>query len=279
MLCWRTASPQIAESNNSLASTQNDDFSGQSCCSSLTLAKEPLRTLTFQTFKMTGGLVRETNSEEQELQQKRAELADLETRLAERELELATFQAELHAFERLYLQVVGMRQQELQRIEAQIEEYIASLLSTHPFQPSGELKQLYRQLAKAIHPDLATEPEARAKRELLMAEANRAYERGDIERLKALFLDWSNDPDSVQGEDLNAELLRTIRQIVQSELRLANIEQNIQSLEQSDLFQLQVKAKHGQQMGRDLLMEMARELDNQIHRAQYRLNELKTRIG
>jgi chorismate mutase len=228
---------------------------------------------------MTGGLVREPNPEEQELQKKRAELAEVETRLAERELELATFQAELHAFERQYLQVVGMRQQELQRIEAQIEAYIACIVSTHPFQPSSELKQIYRQLAKAIHPDLATEPEARAKRELLMAEANRAYECGDIERLKALFFDWSNDPESVQGEDFNAELLRTIRQIVQSELRLANIEQNIQSLETSDLFQLQVKAKRGEQMGRDLLMEMAQELDKQIHRAQYRLNELKTRTG
>jgi uncharacterized membrane-anchored protein len=228
---------------------------------------------------MTGGLVREPNPEEQELQRKRAELAEVETRLAERELELATFQAELHAFERQYLQVVGMRQQELQRIEAQIEAYIACFVSSPSFQPSGELKQIYRQLAKAIHPDLATEPEARAKRELLMAEANRAYERGDLERLKALLFDWSNDPESVQGEDLNAELLRTIRQIVQSELRLANIEQNIQSLEKSDLFQLQVKAKRGHQMGRDLLMEMARELDKQIHRAQYRLNELKTRTG
>jgi uncharacterized membrane-anchored protein len=228
---------------------------------------------------MTGGLVREPNPEEQELQQKRAELADLETRLAERELELATFQAELHAFERLYLQVVGMRQQELQRIEAQIEEYMAYLASNHPFQASNELKQIYRQLAKAIHPDLATEPEARAKREALMAEANRAYEGGDIERLKAIFLAWSNDPESIEGEDLNAELLRTLRQIVQSEQRLANIEQNIQSLEKTDLFQLQVKAKRGKQMGRDLLMEMARELDRQIHRAQYRLNELKTRTG
>jgi chorismate mutase len=228
---------------------------------------------------MTGGLVREPNPDEQELQRKRTELAEIEIRLAERELELATFQAELHVFERQYLQVVGMRQQELQRIEAQIEAYIACFVSTHPFQPSSELKQIYRQLAKAIHPDLATEPEARAKRELLMAEANRAYECGDIERLKVLLFDWSNDPQSVQGEDLSAELLRTIRQIVQSELRLANIEQNIQSLEKSDLFQLQVKAKRGQQMGRDLLMEMARELDKQIRKAQYRLNELKTRTG
>jgi uncharacterized membrane-anchored protein len=228
---------------------------------------------------MTGGLIREPSPEEKELQNKRTELAGLETRLAERELELATFQAELHAFERLYLQVVGMRQQELQRIEAQIEEYMAYLASAHPFQPSSELKQVYRQLAKAIHPDLATEPEARAKRELLMAEANRAYECGDLERLKTLFLDWSNDPESVQGEDLNAELIRTVRQIVQSEQRLANIEKKIQRLEKTDLFQLQIKAKRGQHMGRDLFAEMAHELDQQIHRAQHRLNELKAHTG
>lgn len=225
---------------------------------------------------MTGGLIREPSPEEKELQRKRAQLADLETRLAERELELATFQAELHTFERLYLQVVGMRQQELQRIEAQIEDYIALLAPDHPFMPSSELKQLYRQLAKAIHPDLATEPQARAKRELLMAEANRAYERGDIERLKMLFADWSNCPESVQGEDLSAELLRTIRKIAQSEQRLAHIEQKIQRLEKTDVFQLKIKAKRGQQLGRDLLMEMAHELDQQIHRAQHRLNDLKT---
>jgi uncharacterized membrane-anchored protein len=228
---------------------------------------------------MTGGLIREPSPEEQELQNKRTELADLETRLAERELELATFQAELHAFERLYLQVVGMRQQELRRIEAQIEKYMACLASAQTFQPSSELKQVYRQLAKAIHPDLATEPEARAKRELLMAEANRAYECGDLERLKMLFLDWANDPESVQGEDLNAELIRTIRQIVQSEQRLANIEKKIQRLEKTDLFQLQIKAKTERHMGRDLLAEMSHELDQQIHRAQHRLNELKVHTG
>jgi uncharacterized membrane-anchored protein len=228
---------------------------------------------------MTGGLIREPNPEEKQLQKKRAELADLETRLAERELELATFQAELHTFERLYLQVVGMRQEELQRIEAQIEEYMAFFASEHAFTPSNELKQFYRQLAKAIHPDLATEPEARAKRELLMAQANRAYEAGDLERLKTLFLDWSKDPESVQGEDLSAELIRTIRKIAQSEQRLAHIEQKIQRLEKTDVFQLQIKAKRGQQLGRDLLMEMAHELDQQIHRAQHRLNELKAHTG
>lgn len=229
---------------------------------------------------MTGdGLVREPSPDEKELQKKRTELADLETRLAERELELATFQAELHTFERLYLQVVGMRQQELQRIEAQIEEYMAYLALAPSFKPSDDLKQLYRQLAKAIHPDLATESEARAKRELLMAEANRAYERGDLERLQQLYLDWMNCPESIQGEDLNAELMRTLRKIAQSEQRLISIEQKMKGLEKTDIYQLQMKAKRGQELGRDLLMEMAHELDKQIRRAQRRLNELKTDTG
>jgi hypothetical protein len=228
---------------------------------------------------MTGGLVKKSSPEAQALQQKQAELAALEARLAERELELATFQAELHTFERLYLQTVGMRQQELQRIEAQIEEYTEYLRSAHQFQPSAELKQLYRQLAKSIHPDLANSPEERAQRERLMAEANRAYECGDIKQLKALLHDWFNCPESVQGEDLAAQLLRTLRKIAQSEQRLANIEQKMQGLEKTDAFRIQSRAKQAKQMGRDLLMEMAQELDKQIQQAQQLLNELKTQTG
>lgn len=228
---------------------------------------------------MSGGLVQEPSPEAQELQRRQAELTDLETRLAERELELATLQAELHAFEHQYLQTVGMRQQELQRIEAQIEEYSAHLAATHQFQPSNELKQVYRQLAKAIHPDLATDPTDRLQRERLMAEANRAYERGDIVQLKALLQDWANCPESVQGDDLSAELTRTILKIAQSQKRLKDIENKMQGLAKTDAFRIQMRAKQAQQMGRDLLMEMARALDKQIHEAQQLLNELKTQTG
>lgn len=228
---------------------------------------------------MTGGLIKHLSPEAQELQQKQAELFVLETQLTERELELATLQAELHRFERLYLQTVGMRQQELQRIEAQIEEYTAYLCNAHQFQPSTELKQLYRQLAKSIHPDLANTPEERAQREQLMAVANQAYERGDIEQLKAMIRDWSSCPESVQGDDVAAELLRTLRKIAKSEQRLASIEQTMADLEQSDAFQMQRQVQRAQQQGRDLLVEMSQALDQQIQSAQKLLNKLKTQTG
>ncbi len=230
---------------------------------------------------MTGGLVREPSPEEQELQKKKAELTELESNLADRELELATFQAELHAFEHRHRQMVEIRQKELHQIKTQIEEYSAYLASAHQFETSGELKLLYRQLAKSIHPDYAADPEERIKREQLMAQVNQAYEQGDIEQLKALLQDWSSCPESVQGTDLGAELMRTLRKIAQNKHRLASIEQQMRDLEHKTIFQLQVKAKRFQQMGIDLLMEQARELDKQIRAAQQQLDTVKdtSRVG
>ncbi|MCG9892059.1 MAG: hypothetical protein MH252_13380 [Thermosynechococcaceae cyanobacterium MS004] len=223
---------------------------------------------------MTGDLVRDPSPEEQELQQKRAELAALKVRLAERELELATFQAELQTFKHLYLKIVGVKIQELQRLHAQIEEY-TDLLAAQPSPDAGELKQLYRQLAKAIHPDFATDPEERERREALMAEVNQAYEREDIERLKALLEAWANGPDAIKGEDVAAQLLRILRKITQSQLRLANIEQQIRELENTDEYRLQRRAQQAQEVGRDLLSEKVQALDQKIQAAQARLDELK----
>jgi hypothetical protein len=225
-----------------------------------------------------GGLVREPSPEEQALQQKLAELADLNVRLAERERELSVFQAELQTFKQLYLQMVGIRIQELQRIQAQIEEYSA-LLPDPSLQPSSDLKQIYRQLAKSIHPDFANDPEERERRETLMAEVNKAYEREDLARLRALLEDWSHCPESICGEDLSAELKRTELRIAQSQQRLTNIERQILTLEQTDEHQLQVRAKQAEAAGRDHLSEKAQMLDLKIQAAQRKLNDLKTQAG
>lgn len=228
---------------------------------------------------MSSQLVREPTPEEVELQKKQAELTDLEARLAQRELDLATFQAELHAFEHRYLEAVGIRHQELDRIEAQIAEYIAHFEANKDFRPSDHLKQLYRDVAKRIHPDLATDPEERARREDLMAAANRAYEQGNEQRLQAILNNWELSPDSVMGEGAAVELIRTIRKIAQSQRRLALIEQKLTALQKTELRQLQLKTHQAQRMGRDLLHEMAAKVDQQIAKAQARLNDLKTKVG
>lgn len=227
---------------------------------------------------MNSELVHGTSEDSRQLEAKKRELVALEFKLAQRELDLATLNAEIETFEHHYMQVVGMRQQELDRIEAQIVEYAASLEASQNFSPSLTLKQLYRDIAKQIHPDLATDPEEHRRREALMAEVNRAYAAGDAERLRQLFQDWQDSPESIQGDDTAAELKRTVRKIAQSQSRLKSIETQISSMEATDLFILLQKQQRIEKLGRNLLNEMAGQLERQIQNAQKRLQAIKNQI-
>jgi DnaJ-domain-containing protein 1 len=227
---------------------------------------------------MNSHLTRKLTPEEQELDKKLAELYALEANLAERELDLATVQAELNSFEGEYLRVIGSRYTELDRIEAQISEYMAYLDSCKNFKPSESLKKLYREVAKRIHPDLATNEEERQRRQHLMAEANQAYEDGDEERLRAILHGWESSHESVQGGGVAADLIRTIRKIFQSQERLKAIQDEIEALQETDLYQIKIKVMMAQKAGRDLLAEMASHLDKQIAAAKQRSEELKAKL-
>lgn len=228
---------------------------------------------------MENAIARKKTPEEDELDKKLVELTALEAKLAQGELDLATLQGELQAFEREYFRVVGVRYTEIDRIEAQIAEYMASLETLGDFEPSHDLKQLYREVAKRIHPDLATDEEERSRRQRLMAEANQAYEDGDEERLRAILRGWGTSSKSTKGQGVVTELVGTIRKISQSQKRLKTIQEEVKALEQTDLYQLKTKVITAQKTGQDLLVEMASQLDEQINAAKERLEELKAKLG
>jgi len=243
--------------------------------------------------------MRRQTPEERELDRKRAELARLESELAQRELDLATLQAELRAFEGRYLRIVGVRYAALDEIEAQIAEAQARLnpgdstaqrgaaqaraeaqesaqaaKEAGPqlkFTPSENLKKTFREVAKRLHPDLTTDEKERTRRQRLMAEANRAYAEGDETRLQAILREWEESPESVTGEGPGAELVRAIRKIAQVEQRLRTIEAEMAQLKASELFQLEVKVEEAEAEGRDLLIAMAQQVDQQVAGAQKRL--------
>jgi DnaJ-domain-containing protein 1 len=228
---------------------------------------------------MENSIVHKLTPEQEELEKKKLELSALEKELADRELDLATFQGELNAFEREYFRVIGVRYTELDRIEAQINEYMALLESSTDFKPSQELKKLYREVAKCIHPDLATDEDERKRRHELMAEANQAYEDGDEERLREILHNWQSSPESVKGEGITAQLIRIIRQIAQSRKRLKAIQEEIKALEETELYQLKIRVIEATKSGQDLLAEMVAQLDEEIESANEKLEQLKTKLG
>jgi hypothetical protein len=245
--------------------------------------------------------IKPVKPEERELARKREEQAALEVELAERELRSANLRAELGAFERRYLHFVGLRYAELDELKAEIAERLAKEQPGNErlqrlahiaraganetksgagentkeepaaFESSPEMKQLYREVAKRVHPDLTSDRDDRAKRQQLMAEANDAYERGDESKLVKILTEYECSPEAVQGEGAGAELIRVIRRISQARGRLSEIEAEMQELLRSDLYQLKSRIDEAQKHGRDVLKEMVEKVEEQIAQANRRL--------
>jgi len=244
--------------------------------------------------------------EKEELDRKQSELAFLQTKLARNELNLATLKAELHLFEMEFLRTVGVKYAELDRLEAMIADYFAHQNPENPqfkeksreanrkaeesseatseaaesqdnrkdFRPSENLKELYSEVAKLIHPDLTTDENERAKRHKLMTEANKAYQDGDKERLLQILHQWISSPEFVQGEGVAADLVRVIRMISQAWERLVKIKEQIEVIKISDLYRLRMKVIQAKEYSRDVLSEMVTAVDMQVIAAKKRYNDL-----
>jgi len=237
-------------------------------------------------------ITRRLKPEEEELRRKREELAAIRATLAERELELIDFRGQLAAFEGRYLRQVGTLYAELDDWKARIAELQAKAdpssaanaraeeareqarqtyedahgtsSETHDFTPSPELRRLYREVAKRIHPDFATDPADRERRTRFMAEANRAYEGGDSEALRRILDEFHDGADAVEGEGIGAELIRIIRQISLAKERVAAIERELAALREGEIALLKKQAEEKEQEGRDLLAELATAVREKI---------------
>jgi hypothetical protein len=245
--------------------------------------------------------------EDRELARKRDEQAAIEGELADRELRAANLRAELGAFERRYLHFVGSRYAELDELNAQVAERIAqaqpnnaraqqaardararaattkstagekSAQEPRPFHASPELKRLYRDIARRIHPDLTTDRDDRVKRQDLMAQANQAYELGDEAQLMRIVTEYECSPEAVKGDGMGADLIRVIRRVSQARSRLSQIEAELQELLRSDLNQLKTRVDEAEASGRDIVGEIVAKVDEQVDQAKRRLDNLDHR--
>ncbi|GAG27675.1 unnamed protein product, partial [marine sediment metagenome] len=71
-----------------------------------------------------------------------------------------------------------------------------------------------------------------------------------------------------------AKLVRVIRKIAQAEARLSAIDSEIAQLKESDHYQLKIRAEEGEKEGRDILVEMASNLEKKIDSAKIELQKI-----
>jgi septal ring factor EnvC (AmiA/AmiB activator) len=251
---------------------------------------------------MPGKIVRRLKPEEEEILRKREELAAIRATLAERELELVDLRSQLAAFEGRYLRQVGTLYAKLDEWKARIAELQARLnpsaaskvqaeearerarqtyedahgeaSETPAFTPSPELKRIYRDAAKRIHPDFATDAADLERRTRFMTAANHAYEAGDADALQRILDEYEDGAEAVKGEGIGTELIRIIRQISASKARVSAIEQELAALRQSEIALLKKQAERREQEGRDLLAELAAAVREQIDSAKKQYDSL-----
>jgi hypothetical protein len=224
----------------------------------------------------------------------RAEVTALERRLGDRRADVARTRADYEAFRIRYRHEVGLLHEELDRLELELAEAELGILaerladaaatpSDSPVQrpepqprfTSDAVRRLFRDVAKAIHPDLARDSDARDRRHSLMIEANRAYALGDEEQLRAILQAWERSPEAVQGTDQDAMRLRLVRRVEEIEEHLQALAAELASLTDTSLWKLKLMVDHEAAQGKDLIRDMVRRLKRDIVVATNRLDALR----
>jgi len=243
---------------------------------------------------MTGmsHLVLHEHGGDRDLEELRVRILDLEATLERRDLEAARTAADLEAFKAAYRRRVGALYDQLDELEhaiaeAELGELSADLGEARPSSSpapardeaarftSDAVRKLFRDVAKAIHPDLTRDERARDRRHALMIEANRAYAQGDEAQLRHILQTWERSPEAIAGQDPAAVRLRLLRRLAQVEERLAAHDAALDALVRSPLWELKARVDAASASGRDLVAEMVRRLERDVLVASNRLAAMR----
>jgi hypothetical protein len=143
-----------------------------------------------------------------------------------------------------------------------------------------DIKVLYRQLARRYHPDLARNDVDRASSNEQMKEINHAYDANDLHalmRLAGMSIPYGVDikQDLHRNDDLPNE---SMTELEKTEHRLHIIRQQISRLSNLPIVKLSLDVKLARHQGRDLLGEMAAELQYKLARKLAERDYLKSQI-
>lgn len=252
---------------------------------------------------------------EEQLAELRQQIAEEKARLVDREAELIELRTDLQAFRLKYDTQVGRKEEELQTVEAEckarrqrisffrqwgpkgppqanyipVEEQYRRIWEHPPKPPSpppaepideatGEqIKKLYRQLVLRFHPDLAQSAEEKTWRTEVMTTINAAYTAQSLAELEALSEqpDYAADVEPATDEQRLTALQDQLQRI---ERRIQEVGGEIDSLVHSPEVALSLDTKLAWRQGRDLLAEMAAEVEEELMQRRAELDSLKAEM-
>lgn len=225
------------------------------------------------------------------------EIAERKERLADLELELSDTRISLRQFEGEYDRRIGPLERRVKELQLDLEDArrkaerraqwgdreipvdvveqfrktwqrSSTPVDAPPPKPpepqvSGDIKQLFRRLAKRYHPDLATDALEKRRREKIMADINRAYAAKDFNALEAIF-NRGEAPEMAEQKapvEVVVDLQQELRRL---DAVIARMEAELQELILSPIVQLMLDMTMARRKGRDLLAEISRDLQQTI---------------
>ena len=227
----------------------------------------------------------------------------LRDRLAAIEEEQATLMAELAAFEADYLREVVTVLAELHEVEARIAALVAERSgaaddrraarsararareTTHAVKaippapgplPTGDIKKLYREAAKRMHPDLAPDEDTRQHAEAFMKRLNQAFAAADAGAIADLVRQWESSPyATAPAVAEEAQVARAARRVSALQAAVDRAQARLDEVRASDLAGMMERAMAAAVQGSDLLAEWRASSEAALAAARRRLTELQ----
>ena len=223
----------------------------------------------------------------------------LRDRLAEIETEHATLRAELAAFQSDYLRLVGVVDVQVHELEAKIlavvaarsgvlDDRVAAEAAEQRFRetttamgaipapagppPTDDLKTLFRDAAKRMHPDLIQDEAGRAHAEAFMKRLNQAYKAGDAEGIGNLVRQWETSPYATAAPGVGGGGVIDASPALHA--AIAHAEARLAEAHDSDLARLMEQSFQYSMEGRDLLLELRQDAEAALGVARARFASL-----
>jgi len=154
-------------------------------------------------------------------------------------------------------------------------DFARSFVPPSPIDPAADLdlKQIYRELAKRTHPDLAADEADRAIRSQRMVDVNALYAKQDLEGLRRI-LRQLETRRLAQDETSEQRLARLKDERLRLDAAIRHVKVEIADSNRDPLMVLKLEAALGRSRGRNVLAEVAQQTQAKLLEAELELQGL-----